>query len=189
MACLGLTFRQHVAQALPLLVLTRLRLSGARCCALLWHTGQPGVWLKTLAESIAGCLVHVLTSGPGQARFATFLSTNTIRTQSAHRRQADNTMVFLTMTSSVVEALKVLDEPTVASLSGDGDKEPSLAHSDHGNPISHGQIIKLWKHLKASGCQQYTLEGLLCGATVYIPPPPSKPEPVCQYPRPPAPPV
>lgn len=57
--------------------------------------------------------------------------------------------------------------------------DPSLADPTPGNPISHGQIIATWRQLRAQGHDQYTLEGLLRGATVYVPPPPPKPEPVC----------
>jgi TMEM199 family protein len=86
-------------------------------------------------------------------------------------------MVLLTMTPSIVEALKLLD---VSTLTSDQDKEPSLTNGEPGKPISHGQIIDVWKQLRANGIQTYTLEGLLRSATVYIPPPPPKPEPVCQ---------
>jgi len=101
-------------------------------------------------------------------------------------------MVFLTMTSSIVEALQsvleiegaqpicdsepedVSEQATKASVSS----EPSLVEAAVGKPISHGQILYLWKQLKSQGHSKYSLEGLLQGATVYIPPPPPKPEPV-----------
>jgi hypothetical protein len=93
-------------------------------------------------------------------------------------------MVLLTMTASIVEALKNLDEPFVAptaeissheNWTGD---EPSLHNATVGNAISHGQIIDIWKQLGAKGNREQSLEVLLRGATVYIPPPPPKPEPV-----------
>lgn len=93
-------------------------------------------------------------------------------------------MVLLTMTASIVEALKNLDEPIVApaadtsrneNCTGD---EPFLQNAAVGNPISHGQIIDTWKQLAAKGNREYSLEGLLRGAAVYIPPPPPKLEPV-----------
>jgi len=45
------------------------------------------------------------------------------------------------------------------------DQEPSLSNPTIGNPISHGQIIDLWRELKTR-------------VRVYIPPPKTKPEPV-----------
>jgi hypothetical protein len=97
-------------------------------------------------------------------------------------------MVLLTMTASIVEALKKLDEPTAAQLPktepSDGPEppqEPSLADAAAGNPISHGQIIDVWRQLKARGSADYSLESLLCGATVYNPPPPPKAEPVSTH--------
>ena len=101
-------------------------------------------------------------------------------------------MVLLTMTSSIVEAVEILQEPEGAQTIRDStpqeapeqaattavSSEPSLAEATVGKPISHGQIIDLWKQLQSQGHSQYSLEGLLRGANVYIPPPPPKPEPV-----------
>lgn len=56
--------------------------------------------------------------------------------------------------------------------------EPSLKTPKVGNPVSHGQVIDLWKQLKASKLSPCSLDLLLRGARVYIPPPPPKPEPV-----------
>jgi len=57
-------------------------------------------------------------------------------------------------------------------------KEPSLSSPKRGNPISHRQIIDLSRQLKAQGPSPSSLEVLLRGSRVYIPPPPPKPEPV-----------
>ncbi|KAH6677283.1 endoplasmic reticulum-based factor for assembly of V-ATPase-domain-containing protein [Halenospora varia] len=59
--------------------------------------------------------------------------------------------------------------------------EPSLKHPKVGNPISHGQIIDLSRQMKAGGLPRSSLEMLLVGARVYIPPPPPKPEPTSEY--------
>ncbi|QPC79980.1 hypothetical protein HYE68_010732 [Fusarium pseudograminearum] len=99
------------------------------------------------------------------------------------------------MTSSIVEALATVQPPETPDSedhdSEDHDSEnetqespqptnePSLDDPQIGNPISHGQIVDLWKRSKAQGNANYTLEQLLRGASVYIPPPPPKPEPVC----------
>jgi hypothetical protein len=56
--------------------------------------------------------------------------------------------------------------------------EPSLSNPKLGNPISHGQVIDLWKELKARSPRPRTLDSLLRGTQVYIPPREPKPEPV-----------
>jgi len=58
------------------------------------------------------------------------------------------------------------------------DQEPPLSNPTIGNPISHGQVIDLWRELKSRGSNPKTLDTLLRGARVYIPPPKPKPEPV-----------
>lgn len=88
------------------------------------------------------------------------------------------------MTTSIVEALKKLNEQDIVATETDQEEssnEPSLANPAVGNPISHGQIIDTWKNVKARGHWEYTLEGLLRGAKIYIPPPPPKPEPTDEY--------
>lgn len=94
-----------------------------------------------------------------------------------------STMVLLTITGPIVEALGRLDEATKTALfeSSNGDNksdEPSLADPSVGNPISHGQVIDLAKQLKSEGDGNFSLETLLRGSTVYIPPPPPKPQQV-----------
>ncbi|CAG8954871.1 hypothetical protein HYFRA_00008557, partial [Hymenoscyphus fraxineus] len=59
--------------------------------------------------------------------------------------------------------------------------EPSLANPKVGNPVSHGQVIDLWKQMKVSKMSPCSLDLLLRGARVYIPPPPPKPEPTSEY--------
>ncbi|KAK7754385.1 hypothetical protein SLS62_003678 [Diatrype stigma] len=95
-------------------------------------------------------------------------------------------MVLLTMTASIVEAIEILDQKTVAdvseeTMSPDPDSEPPLRNAAIGNPISHGQILDIWRQLKGGEGTDVTLEKLLRGATVYIPPPPPKPEPTKEY--------
>lgn len=98
-------------------------------------------------------------------------------------------MVLLTITPSIVEALAIQESPKSEAVEAHYDdnetntpsqneKEPSLDEPKVGNPVSHGQIVNLWKNLKAQGNSSYTLEQLLRGASIYIPPPPPKPEPV-----------
>lgn len=98
-------------------------------------------------------------------------------------------MVLLTMTSSIVEALNRVaesntgDPPQVGERESNStdDGEPSLRDPAVGNPISHGQIIDIWKRLRNKTEHAIRLEDLLRGATVYIPPPPPKPEPTDEY--------
>ncbi|KAF4970154.1 hypothetical protein FSARC_2751 [Fusarium sarcochroum] len=95
------------------------------------------------------------------------------------------------MTPSILEALATVEPPETPQVEAHDDekteessqpaKEPSLDDPQLGKPISHGQIVDLWKRLKAQGNSSYTLEQLLRGASVYIPPPPLKPEPSPQY--------
>nr|RBQ98133.1 hypothetical protein FVER53263_11618 [Fusarium verticillioides] len=95
------------------------------------------------------------------------------------------------MTSSILEALSIVEaaetpqiedhDETEEQESQQPTHEPTLDDPKLGNPMSHGQIIDLWKQLKAQGNSNFTLEQLLRGASVYIPPPPPKPEPSPEY--------
>ncbi|KAH6966934.1 endoplasmic reticulum-based factor for assembly of V-ATPase-domain-containing protein [Fusarium venenatum] len=101
-------------------------------------------------------------------------------------------MVLLTMTPSIVEALSTVQPPeTPDSEDHDNENktqespqptnEPSLDDPQIGKPISHGQIVELWKRSQAQDDTNYALEQLIRGASVYIPPPPPKPEPSPEY--------
>ncbi|CAN8105462.1 unnamed protein product [Discula destructiva] len=89
-------------------------------------------------------------------------------------------MVLLTMTPSIVEAIhKRKDDAPRERQTQDGDttlEEPAV-----GKPISHAQIISLWEDLEEHDGVKYSLESLLRGAAVYIPPPPPKPEKSAEY--------
>ncbi|KAH8661578.1 endoplasmic reticulum-based factor for assembly of V-ATPase-domain-containing protein [Tricladium varicosporioides] len=65
--------------------------------------------------------------------------------------------------------------------SKDSNPDPSLEHPQVGNPISHGQVIDLSRQMKARELPRSSLEVLLFGARLYIPPPPPKPEPTSEY--------
>ncbi|KAI0122784.1 endoplasmic reticulum-based factor for assembly of V-ATPase-domain-containing protein [Daldinia grandis] len=89
-------------------------------------------------------------------------------------------MVLLTMTSSIVEAVDQLFRvgfDDIATSKG----EPSLKDPSVGKPISHEQIVDIWKRLRDESGNTTGLERLLRGATVYVPPPPPKPEPTEEY--------
>lgn len=57
-------------------------------------------------------------------------------------------------------------------------EEPCMKDPAVGKPISHGQILKTIKALKANGHVGFRLETMLRGSSLYVPPPPPKPEPV-----------
>lgn len=67
------------------------------------------------------------------------------------------------------------EKPTNEQARGN---EPPLTEPVVGNPISHGQVVDLWKKLQSSQPSPCSLETLLQGSRVYVPPPPPKPEPV-----------
>jgi hypothetical protein len=96
-------------------------------------------------------------------------------------------MVLLTMTPSIVEGLSKW-KPSTGDTELPGDATPAEQHGEPtldepavGKPISHGQVVDLWKKLQQADEKGYTLESLLCGARVYVPLPPPKPEPVRTY--------
>ncbi|KAI1385639.1 endoplasmic reticulum-based factor for assembly of V-ATPase-domain-containing protein [Hypoxylon trugodes] len=98
-------------------------------------------------------------------------------------------MVLLTMTPSIVGALNQLDEKIIEDRvekeenhsESATSNEPSLKDPLVGKPISHGQIIDIWKRANDGKHNAIKLEDLLRGATVYVPPPPPKPEPTDEY--------
>ncbi|KAK4098729.1 hypothetical protein N658DRAFT_215552 [Parathielavia hyrcaniae] len=90
-------------------------------------------------------------------------------------------MVFLTMTSSIVEGLQTLNKHvhhSLAVMPKQKDYEPSLKDPAVGNPMSHSQVVDLWNALNGVDAGRWSLEMLLKGSRVYVPPSPPKPEPV-----------
>ncbi|ROV90805.1 hypothetical protein VPNG_09849 [Cytospora leucostoma] len=121
-------------------------------------------------------------------------------------------MVLLTMTPSIVKAIGRLNSEAVSKGEAEEDHlpkveteaeveirvevesrakvdtkiEPSLDEPKVGKPISHAQIVHLWKQCKmldagGEGGGGLSLEILLRGANLYVPPPPPKPEPSKEY--------
>ncbi|KAG5916985.1 hypothetical protein E4U42_007425 [Claviceps africana] len=103
-------------------------------------------------------------------------------------------MVLLTMTPAIVDGLQTTGAsrnadtslPAAAATTPAEEEpqrtgEPSLIDPAVGNPISHGQIIDLWKTLNRDHQTSPSLEHLLRGSRVYCPPPPPKPEPSDEY--------
>ncbi|KAI0460592.1 endoplasmic reticulum-based factor for assembly of V-ATPase-domain-containing protein [Xylaria acuta] len=105
------------------------------------------------------------------------------------RTSSSANMVLLTMTPPMVEALLVLghsgdphDAASDKARSNDTElEEPCMKEPAVGNPISHGQILKTIKTLKAKGHVGFRLEEMLRGSSLYVPPPPPKPEPTDEY--------
>lgn len=100
-------------------------------------------------------------------------------------------MVLLTMTPFLVEVLNKRHTPTRSqecetSTSDETPNEkapasePSLDEPEVGKPILHTQILEIWRELQAQS-ESHSLEQLLRGADIYIPPPPPKPEPSPEY--------
>ncbi|OLN97695.1 hypothetical protein CCHL11_09178 [Colletotrichum chlorophyti] len=106
-------------------------------------------------------------------------------------------MTRLTMTPAMVAGLQKLAEtrlgtdsaatpsptnsPATPSAPTAVTEEPCLDDPATGNPITHNQILDLWRCLRRLGHDDFSLEGLLRGAQVYTPPPPPKPEPSEEY--------
>lgn len=92
-------------------------------------------------------------------------------------------MVLLTITPSILNGLqewKQLSLPEQGRLQRN-ENDPSLDDATVGNPISHGQIVDLWSALRDVENGFYSLEKLLQGSRVFVPPPPPKPEPSKEF--------
>ncbi|KAK3290610.1 endoplasmic reticulum-based factor for assembly of V-ATPase-domain-containing protein [Chaetomium fimeti] len=90
------------------------------------------------------------------------------------------------MTPRIVAGLQSLSKPrnsqnAAARPRDSDDSEPSLEGPAVGNPVTHSQIVDIWKTLNDIGCGDYTLEELLKGSKVYVPPPAPKSEPSDDY--------
>lgn len=109
----------------------------------------------------------------------------------APQRPAAN-MVLLTMTPPIVAAVRrceaIADAGQMRKLQSAG--EPQLTDPAPGKPISHAQLIGISDFLKARANQKNdgndeaaaaltSLNELLRGSRIHVPPPPPKPEPVC----------
>lgn len=92
-------------------------------------------------------------------------------------------MVLLTMTPRIVTGLQSLSragnsQKAATRPQDSDDHEPSLEDPALGKPVSHSQIVDVWKALNGIGHNDCTLEELLKGSKVYVPPPAPKSEPV-----------
>ncbi|KAI9882885.1 MAG: hypothetical protein M1823_005371 [Watsoniomyces obsoletus] len=97
-------------------------------------------------------------------------------------------MVLLTITPAMVNAIRAyqsLPKSSSAQTISHPPEEPSLDDPVEGQPISHGQLFDIITVLESSENEKhddrYTLDYLLRGSKVYVPPPPPKPEPTDEY--------
>lgn len=95
-------------------------------------------------------------------------------------------MVLLTVT---VAAKDAIDEFRSSKLNNNDGAGPEiqgreLSSLEIGSPIEHGCLVEISSHLvrrsrqNGDDLKRWRLDSLLKGASVYQPPPPSKPEPV-----------
>lgn len=85
-----------------------------------------------------------------------------------------NNMVLLVTTSRILSALESISPPTRQHLN-----LPATLTLE--TPISHDQLVRLSRHLRSDDDgynRTWSLNALLQGTKVYVPPPPPKPEPV-----------
>ncbi|TLS23253.1 uncharacterized protein PpBr36_06487 [Pyricularia pennisetigena] len=90
-------------------------------------------------------------------------------------------MVLLTITPQISDAIQAWKTAQSDDTLRSDDEEPNLDGAEVGKPITHAQVIDLRNKLKSKGNTEYTLEKLLVGSRVYLPPPPPKPEPSDEY--------
>lgn len=147
----------------------------------LWHTSDVDTARQAaISTPTDNCIVL----DPETQPFVAYLSDDCASAANGRRTCCHTSeMVLLTMTPSIVDGLRKVeaeqDEGRRAvahteDASAAASSEPPLEDPAVGKPISHGQIVDLWQKLRPSS----SLEQLLQGARVYIPPPPPKPEPV-----------
>lgn len=104
-------------------------------------------------------------------------------------------MVRLTMTPAMVAAVEAYNILHAEPSLSDDSTDPSLEKPAVGNPIAHGEIIAISKHLSTldehlkdgerpcpPAVEPYHLDNLLRGSRIYSDPPKPKPEPVSRSP-------
>lgn len=79
---------------------------------------------------------------------------------------------------SADKRINQLGTDTKESVSEFDPNIPDLKNPKVGNPISHSQILDLFKAVKSTGREQYHIEDLLRGSRLYIPTPSPNPEKV-----------
>ncbi|KAL8713971.1 MAG: hypothetical protein Q9220_002117 [cf. Caloplaca sp. 1 TL-2023] len=97
-------------------------------------------------------------------------------------------MVLLSMTSAIVDAIRLLQTcPSVEGGLDNDDAEPELGRPAIGRPITHTQVIKISKLLKNTQSSKVgegtasSLDDLLRGSKIYVEPPKQKTEPTNEY--------
>ena len=132
----------------------------------MWGDGLPN---RGKARALYIYLLLLLSLSPSTTLPASWLSSyNPLDCESIQ-------MVLLVITPRILSAIEAVPSPRRKDL--DLPESPGLNAA-----ISHEQLIGLSRHLKSSvedgDRVPWTLNTLLRGTKVYVPPPPKKPEPV-----------
>lgn len=97
-------------------------------------------------------------------------------------------MVQLTVTPAAKAAIEEYSRrqraPPADSTPQDSERLEKVSHAAVGTPIDHQDLVDISRYLVENSnedeiAREWRLDTLLKGATVYQPPPPPKPEPVC----------
>jgi len=97
-------------------------------------------------------------------------------------------MVLLTITPAAKSAIQVFHQHSLGSIRCIVEGEPSLAEPEVGQPITHGQLIDIVRALQrhhdatqSPKSYSISLEEVLKGSKIYVPPPKPKAEHTPQY--------
>jgi hypothetical protein len=135
--------------------------------------------VSTSAESIPNDLQMEMmagsSNGPGEAEKPVIISESQVKDVHAFEKEPDTAATTTSKSRTEVNSDGVAGSETDAWKENG---EPTLSNPKIGNPISHGQVIDLWKKLTAGSSPARALDSLLQGTRVYIPPPQPKAEPV-----------
>ncbi|KEQ99600.1 hypothetical protein AUEXF2481DRAFT_76199 [Aureobasidium subglaciale EXF-2481] len=92
-------------------------------------------------------------------------------------------MVLLTLTPAAKSAVDLFNQRS-GEKHDDSSSDPSLSEPRVGSPVSHAQLIEVARFLRESDVHSkddYRLDALLKGASIYVAPPKPKPQPTAEY--------
>ena len=93
-------------------------------------------------------------------------------------KKCDNEMGNIEYNAWKEDGNTVSKESSARQKAPDG-FDPSLSNLKPGDPISHRQIIDLWKATKTRKVSSLTLDTLMRGSRIYVAPSKPKQEPAC----------
>lgn len=163
------------------------RVSGSRPLGDSIRRTDPTVSHRLVCSASQPPFPSVSAATPGQSSFHLFHGLADDACLLSHTTSLSK-MVLLTMTPSIVEALQTLNAAPQERQRGavkalrQCHEEPPLKDPAVGKPVSHSQIVDIWSSLTDAGYKSFTLEMLLRGSKIYVPPPAPKPQPV-RHPR------